>query len=167
MRRHEIHFKPCMKSLKPNELHNYIYQSGPEDEAWKLPTGIDRLIIFDHPRRPTKLWILNTVYSNSISEIYLTKLTVHKQGLANEFKAEMNHVVEFTVSCFLHAIDPINVTMAYRATSLLLKDLILTVVFWFAQKHGKAVQNLDSISNIAPIDDVLSSLFNLTSHDPI
>ena len=47
------------------------------------------------------------------------------QGLANEFKAEMNHVVEFTVSCFLHAIDPINVTMAYRATSLLLKDLII------------------------------------------
>ena len=52
-------------------------------------------------------------------------MTVQNQGLANEFKAEMNHVVEFTVSCFLHAIDPINVTMAYRATSLLLKDLVL------------------------------------------
>ena len=36
-----------MKSLKPNELHNYIYQSGPEDEAWKLPVGIDRLIVLD------------------------------------------------------------------------------------------------------------------------
>ena len=52
-------------------------------------------------------------------------MTVQNQGLANEFKAEMNHVVEFIVSCFLHAIDPINVTMAYRATSLLLKDLVL------------------------------------------
>ena len=37
--------KPCMKSLKPNELHNYIYQSGPEDEAWKLPLGIVRLTV--------------------------------------------------------------------------------------------------------------------------
>ena len=41
-RKYEILFKPCMKSLKPNELHNYIYQSGPEDEAWKLPIGIGR-----------------------------------------------------------------------------------------------------------------------------
>lgn len=40
-----------MKSLKPNELHNYIYQSGPEDEAWKLPVGIDRLTVLD----PAKL----------------------------------------------------------------------------------------------------------------
>ena len=41
--------------------------------------------------------------------------------LQNLFTGEMNNVVEFTVSFFLHAIDPINVTMAYRATSLLLK----------------------------------------------
>ena len=37
--------KPCVKSLKPNELHNYIYQSGPEEEAWKLQIGIVRVTI--------------------------------------------------------------------------------------------------------------------------
>ena len=51
-------FEPCMKSLKPNELHNYIYQSGPEDEAWKLPVGIDRLIVLDpvYDRPEFELW---------------------------------------------------------------------------------------------------------------
>ena len=98
-----------MKSLKPNELHNYIYQSGPEDEAWKLPIGNVRLTI-------------------NAGQYHGTKLL--DQGLTNKLKAEMNHVVEFTVSCFLHAIDPINVTMAYRATSLLLKDLIFNIFIY-------------------------------------
>ena len=44
-----------MKSLKPNELHNYIYQSGPEDEAWKLPIGIGRSTILDHVKGPFRL----------------------------------------------------------------------------------------------------------------
>ena len=44
-----------MKSLKPNELHNYIYQSGPEDEAWKLPTGIGRPTILDDAKGPFRL----------------------------------------------------------------------------------------------------------------